>query len=100
MASATKTAGSGQGAGKKKTACATDDDHPEYVNPSEFARMFNMDRGAVIRACDAGSIDAIPLPTAGKNIREHRRIPWSEVERIKAGKPKPEPEAQTEAPAA
>lgn len=58
---------------------------PEFVTPAEFAKMFKIGRSTVQSMMDAKVIRTIPIPTADPNAKKQiRRIPFSEVTRIKS----------------
>lgn len=76
---------------KRKTAVkpvatdtAAEESKPEYVSITWMAKKFGKSRSAIHKAVQAGKIKSIPFPTAGE--KDQRRIPYSEVERIEAGK--------------
>lgn len=67
---------------KKKASTAIE--QAEYLTPLEFARLFKIGRSTVQTMLDSGAVKSTPLPTADPNAKKQiRRIPWSEVERIR-----------------
>lgn len=58
--------------------------NPKYVTPGFIQKEFSMSRSAVQARLDSGAIDSITIPPADPNaIKTIRRIPWSEVERLR-----------------
>lgn len=67
----------------KKKACKTDE-AAEFVTPAEFAKIFKIGRSTVQDMINSGAIATVKLPTADPNAKKQiRRIPQSEVERIR-----------------
>lgn len=56
--------------------------NPEFVKLSQFAAMFQMSLSGVHKAIAAGNLAYIEIPGEGED-KVSRRIPWSEVERIR-----------------
>ena len=61
-----------------------DQDKPEYVSINWLAKKFGKSRSAIHRAVKAGKIKSLPFPTVGE--KDQVVIPYSEVERIEAGR--------------
>lgn len=56
----------------------------EYLTPLEFATLFKIGRSTVQSMIESGALKTDRLPTADPNAKKQiRRIPWSEVERIR-----------------
>lgn len=64
--------------------------NPQFVTPREFAELFKLGRSTVQDMMKSDVIDTVQIATAPGAKKKTRRIPWSEVERVKSGKPKPE----------
>lgn len=64
----------------KQAVHAQDQETPEYVTVSWFARKFGKARSTIHRACEAGRIAFIPFPSAGE--KDQKLIPYSEVDRL------------------
>jgi len=57
---------------------------PEFLTPLEFAKLFRVSRSTVQAMIDSGTLKTVSLPTADPDAkRQIRRIPQSEVERIR-----------------
>jgi len=64
---------------KTKTAA-----NPKWVTPKFIETEFGISRSAVQDRLNSGAIKSITLPPADPNAnRTIRRIPWSEVERLR-----------------
>lgn len=58
--------------------------NPKYVTPGFIEKEFGISRSAVQARLDSGAILSITIPPADPNARKTiRRIPWSEVERLR-----------------
>lgn len=58
--------------------------NPKYVTPKFIETEFLMSRSAVQARLDSGAIFSIGIPPADPNaVKTIRRIPWSEVERLR-----------------
>jgi len=58
--------------------------NPKYVTPKFIELEFSMSRSAVQARLDSGAIASIGIPPADPNATKTiRRIPWSEVERLR-----------------
>lgn len=61
--------------------------NPKYVTPRFIEEEFGISRSAVQARLDSGAIRSITIPPADpKAKRKIRKIPWSEVERLRKGK--------------
>jgi hypothetical protein len=57
----------------------------EFLTPAEFGKLFKISRSTVQSMIQANTVQTVKLASADVNARKQiRRIPWSEVERIKA----------------